>query len=92
MRCRAKWQYMLMTIGLNVPGCVALTDDQLEESLRHEMIHGLVNELRAEDPTPEQHNHEERVVTALSNAFAWVRQSGYDAGKSEAMKRKGRKR
>lgn len=70
MVCHANWMYMQATIFVNVPKAQTLEDDDVEATVVHELVHVLVNEMRAEGI-----DHEERVVTGLTKAFQWVRDS-----------------
>jgi len=70
MRVWADWRYMTATIAVNVPALAELSDDELERSIVHELVHILVNEMREDDPDVK---HEERTVTMLTKAVIWVR-------------------
>jgi hypothetical protein len=85
--CVAKWQYLKATVTFNMPAVADMADDDLETLFVHELCHALVNEMRnfgAEDGM----DHEERVVTALTSAFIWVRAAGEKSGRAGAGRRK----
>lgn len=88
MDCEAQWQYQQVAIRVNTPMLVSMDDEDVERSVVHELCHVLVNEMRTDEPTMEQYNHEERVVTMLTNALLWTRRAGYDEGRRDARKPK----
>jgi hypothetical protein len=67
MKVDADWRYMRAYIAVNVPAFDGIGEEKIERAIVHELCHVLVNEARAGDI-----DHEERVVTALTNAFFWV--------------------
>lgn len=64
-----QWPYLDATITFNMPCLISETDEELEDSILHEHIHVLVNEMRNFDDGV---CHEERVVSTLTNAFLWT--------------------
>lgn len=64
--CQSDWRYMFVAITFYLPN---LEGQDLDEVIVHELMHGVLSELR---PTPEPHahtDHEERVCTMLTGAF-----------------------
>lgn len=68
-KCYADWRYGTAKIYVNVPGCVHMSQEEIERMLVHEMCHVLVNEMREGEL-----HHEERVVSALTKVMFWVRE------------------
>lgn len=71
----ANWEYRLAKMTWNMPLLPELNDAELEGKFLHECGHILVREMRewaVEGSTDHAVQHEERVVTGLENAFAWV--------------------
>ena len=67
---KAVWPYMTANFYWNVFDM--LKDDNLDETVLHEHAHVLVCEMR--DPeTKAVTDHEERVVTMVTNALVWTR-------------------
>jgi len=74
-RVHVDWEYSQANVIWNIPAVRGRADRQLEEDFLHESAHILIREMRewanhrkAEDAV----RHEERVVTALANAFRWI--------------------
>jgi hypothetical protein len=67
-RIWADWRYMTADLSVNVPAVARLDDQELERAVVHELVHILVNEMRAQGI-----DHEERVATMLTQAFLWTR-------------------
>ena len=61
------WRYTSCTIDVNFPVIKQMTKEDAERAIIHELCHALVNEMREEGI-----EHEERVVTCLTNAFMWT--------------------
>lgn len=59
------WEYRDGTIHYYLPSIEGSTDFELERIAVHELLHMVVGEMR----TDEKAQHEERVVTALSDSF-----------------------
>ncbi len=74
-RTYADWRYGTIVIHVNLSACQNMDDDELKNLAVHELMHGLINEMREG-----KLHHEERVVTALTKAVFWVE----DGAKSEA--------
>ena len=64
----ADWRYTTCTIGVNLPEMKKMIKYDAEKVIIHELCHALVCEMR-EDGI----DHEERVVTMLTNAFVWTK-------------------
>ena len=78
MCVECEWRYLLASIHIYVPEIVNMSDDDLEESILHEIAHIFVSELRGQ--TPDDHlNHEERVVTWMARSWRWVWQEATEA-------------
>lgn len=60
------WQYMILSVYINMNAIKDLTNFKLEKVIIHELVHALVNEM-TEGP-----KHEERVVTNITNAIVWT--------------------
>lgn len=80
------WQRLFAKIRVNMLVVADLPDDELDEIVRHELCHVLVNEMQipewAHAPNEIYWRHreaEERVVTLLTKAFGWVYQAGADS-------------
>lgn len=71
-RATTRWSYMRAEIDLNLECLAEQTDKHLEETLVHEFMHILINEMREDDPDLK---HEERVCEQLAHAFLWVREA-----------------
>lgn len=81
MRCAAKWQYLTATITVFMPDISDCSDAELEGHLVHELCHCLVNELR--EAREDWLDHEERVVTGITNAILWTRNHALQEGHKE---------
>ena len=68
MSNRTRWEYGMATIMVNIKALAHLSDTDLDRAVVHELLHTLVNEMRAGGI-----DHEERVVTGLTKAIFWVR-------------------
>jgi hypothetical protein len=85
--CHADWKYLCAQFRFCLPKTADWDDDQLDYIVRHEMLHALVNEMRA-DGGQDNIDHEERVVTNLAMVLGWVREQGQaDAPKDGRRKR-----
>ena len=65
------WQYLDYKITFYLKSFVDKDDEEVEKVVIHEMCHVLVSEMR-ENTT----NHEERVVSNLTNVMRWVYEEG----------------
>lgn len=93
--CVAHWEYRRADIKFNVYQFVELPDYKVEDTVKHELLHCLVNQMRAwrsSDGEKIEQEHEEAVVTSLEQAFNYVEHAGYLRGKKEAMKQKPKKK
>lgn len=76
--CSVNWEYHQAWVDFSCEKSSRLDDRDAELVVVHELCHILVNQMR--DYTDEHGNthikHEESVVTQLSKAFLWVRESG----------------
>ncbi len=72
---KVKWPYQYVAFAWNCPELAEKDDDRLEEIFLHKCVHVLVNEMREwHDHTSETAiDHEERVVTMVTNALRWTR-------------------
>lgn len=92
------WEYLNATITFDMQAIVEQSDGALEDTFVHECLHVFVHEMRmwagpvvTDEKQEEAMKHEERVVTQLTNALLWTRQTGFDEGKKAAsVKRKKR--
>lgn len=66
-RVSALWAYLHAHLQVNVPLLFTLNDEQLEETIVHELVHVVLSELR--DDSKEEDLHEERTATILARAF-----------------------
>ena len=62
------WRYEDAHITIYAASLENLSDDELEETVIHELTHILVAEMGAEN---NDHDREEHVVTRISRAFYW---------------------
>ena len=69
-RSFADWRYLEASIYFNMPEMRKLSNEQIENTVIHELCHVLVNEMREGAL-----HHEERVVTCLSRAFKWTHEN-----------------
>lgn len=93
------WQYIRAELTFHLPSVAEENDKHLESAVIHELTHILVNEMRWVDAHTSEgddlhHNidHEERVVTTLTQAFEWVRSEGQSEGKKLAAVKVKRKK
>lgn len=70
MACEVDWRYMMATIRVNLDCIETMSDDKLEKTFVHELMHIFLGELRGD--TKEDHDHEERVATQLASSFIWA--------------------
>lgn len=87
-RAKVLWPYLRLVIEWNMPEVAERNDDDLERIFVHECCHALVNEMREwhDHPAESAIDHEERVVTMLTNAFLWVQTMGWNDGKADLHK------
>lgn len=71
--CSADWTHMTALICVYPKTMRALSEWGIEETIVHELIHILVNEMRYEGIC-----HEERTVSHLAKTFMWVRDNSKD--------------
>lgn len=82
--CYAKWEYEEVVVTFFLPACVGKTDEELEYTIVHEIMHGVINEMReAEYGSGDgdkkcKRQHEERVCTELAQRFLWTRDFARD--------------
>lgn len=65
---RADWRYLNGSVRWDLAQVCALDDAELEETVVHEMLHFLLNEMQGERDA-EAAGHEERVTTLLARLF-----------------------
>ena len=70
------WEYLQMTIWFNVERNARRKKREIENTVIHELVHGLLAELVE---YPDQ-KHEERVVVIIARAFQWVRDEAEKLG------------
>lgn len=97
-KAEAKWEYLSATVSFNLPAIEGADDEELERIVVHEFCHVLVHEMREWAPEEVSRDrsdvgikHEERVVTALTSAFLWVRKSGEGKLKARKPAKRGKK-
>lgn len=84
MDCVAEWEYLLLSIRVNLLETHNLNDADLENAVVHELCHALVSEMRVWENTETGRKHEERVVVHLARAFVWVAENAAkEAGKKQ---------
>lgn len=90
-KAEVKWQYMRAALHLDPRHLQHCSDAELEKTFVHECCHILVHEMRCWNPQQEMSDtdaaagmdHEERVVTVMTNAFLWT----YGAGRKSVVVR-----
>ena len=70
--CDSRWQYLESTLTFNLTNMQSQSDEQIEATVVHELMHIFLNEMRADEETG-RIEHEERVASMLQRAFMWVR-------------------
>jgi hypothetical protein len=64
---RANWRYLNGSVRWDLMAAGDVDDAELEETVVHEMVHFLVNEMNSDDDDEnDRSDHEERVVTVIS--------------------------
>lgn len=81
--CDANWKYLIVEASFCCDPIGRMADDELERVVVHELLHALVNEMR-EDGI----EHEERVVSQLTNAIDWTYTAGWNDSKAKYGNRK----
>lgn len=72
-RCHVMWPYMRAEVVINLDALSDCSSDEMVKKYAiHELLHIVVNEMRDDDE--ENIDHEERVVTMLTSAFARVQE------------------
>jgi len=66
--CESHWEYLEHTITFNITHLQSQSDESIEATVVHELMHIFLNEMREEGI-----EHEERVASTLQKAFVWVR-------------------
>lgn len=86
--CTASWEYMEARIRFNMPELFALSDGHLEQVVVHELLHCVVAEMcvSTKEQAGHQGDHEERVVSMLTQSFGWLRDSA-EKGKAWPLAR-----
>lgn len=72
-RVSCQWEYLDVTIAVNVPAIARLSEEEIEETIVHELCHIIVNEMSSECV---ERKHEERVVTNMARTFLRLRNMG----------------
>lgn len=71
----ASWEYRTGSVTFFLPECAELTDDQLEESVVHEMVHIIAEGIH--DTRDDQAREiTEYTVTSLARAIVWAYHAG----------------
>jgi hypothetical protein len=74
------WQYRQAAVTFNLPACVDLNDEVLEEAVIHEMSHILVGGIQ--DFRDDQAREiTEYTVTTVARAILWSREAGSEDAK-----------
>lgn len=73
-----QWQYRQADIHFNLERLESADDGDIDYTVRHEIMHLLVNEMREWQcgNLESSIDHEERVVTELASVMGWVRIAG----------------
>ena len=71
-RATVDWKYRLVTYQWYLPGLAKLLNDDIEETVVHEMMHVLVAEMRQWENANDALDHEERCCTVLARAFQYI--------------------
>jgi hypothetical protein len=91
MDVEPRWEYLKAIIRFNMPMLVSLSDDDLERSIVHELLHCAVCEMREMASHPadsdEARRHEERVVSQLTKAIISTEIRGWNDGKADLRKK-----
>jgi hypothetical protein len=66
--CEADWRYKHLTLTFALDAVADMTDEELERTVIHELLHAIVEELRSA-PKNVRLAHEERVVTHLTDVI-----------------------
>lgn len=89
-RASVDWDYREATIDLNVGKMFYMSDSEIDYTIRHEICHLLVNEMREWASFSKDSEaclrHEERVVSDLASILHWVRCAGADDPKPKKKK------
>lgn len=83
--CDADWHYQRADISFNLRLLKDMDDEEADKVVLHEHAHCLVNEMRDFNGRNDL-KHEERVVSALTAAFGWVRSAARKEGEQAAKK------
>ena len=96
-KCVVQWEYMFATITCYLPGLAEKNDKDLEETIVHECVHILVNEMREFAPEKLEERklfdamkHEERTVTGITNALLWTKYAHKPKEVAKKTKRRGK--
>lgn len=76
------WRYLEATLHFSTPVTRDNSADEIDSIVVHELVHVFVNEMREEGL-----DHEERVVSTLTNAIRF----SYDAGQQDARRARSRR-
>ena len=68
--CSAHWEYMDHVITFNLTNMQIMTDEEIEITVVHELMHIFLNEMQSDSVDID---HEERVASSLQKAFMWVK-------------------
>ena len=68
--CSAHWEYLDHEITFNLTNMNIMSDEEIEITVVHELMHIFLNEMQSDDVDTK---HEERVASMLQKAFMWVK-------------------
>jgi hypothetical protein len=88
MQCKVNWPYKLAHLTVFVPELVDRDDDWTLFAVTHELLHVIVNEMRNYDES-DGIQHEERVVTHLTQIICDLRKRAKKDGKSTPSSKHG---
>ncbi len=83
--CDCAWEYRQIGITFYVPSMEGYDEETITDVVVHELVHGIVNEMRPALPNEAVMKHEERVVTHVAKAI----QDAYIFGYNDGLKEKG---
>lgn len=85
-----EWKYMDILVCVNSPAAGGLDDQDLEETLVHELVHSVMTDYNnaAKDGDDHEHiaEHNERVTTHLAKAYIYTMRWAYTLGMQDGAK------
>lgn len=85
-RITSKWQYREAQIEWNMPKVKELPDEELEDTLLHELAHILLNEMEDYEDTERGRKHEEHVATGIALLIRSAHEKGLKDARQLALK------